>query len=112
MSDKGYTVFKKNWSDEQLRADLEGYYWKDWARALKAYEKTPEDFYTAWEFLAFHPANQTREWVKGGKITSPHSMFEQNLDIMVVKVNPETDRIDDRKKLTRRPGSGSNGDRG
>ncbi len=83
------------WSSEQLNADLEMFYARDWAKALKAYEKDPKDFHTAYTFLYHHPANQVR--TRAGKLHAPDSYFTQNLDIMVVKVDPKTKRIETKK---------------
>ena len=51
------------------------------------------DFYTAWSYLDNHII------FSGRHTTYPDSRFQQCLDIEVVKVNPETDFIDDDKTL-------------
>lgn len=83
------------WSDEQLTADLEKHYARDWAKSLRKYEKNPKDFHTAWVFLHYHPANQVRTF--RGKTGSPNSFFDQNYEIMVVKVDPKTHHIEPKK---------------
>lgn len=91
---KGLLLSKKKpswlskWSDEQLTADLAVYRARDWARALKAYEKNPTEFYVAWDFLAEHPANRHPE--------NHFSMWCENFDVMVAKVDPETHRVESR----------------
>jgi len=51
------------------------------------------NFHTAWSYLDNHMIFSDRH------TTYPDSMFQQCLDIEIVKVNPKTDSIDDDKTL-------------
>jgi len=51
------------------------------------------NFHTAWSYLDDHIIFSDRH------TTYPDSIFQQCLDIEVVKVNPQTDSIDDNRKL-------------
>ena len=57
------------------------------------------DFYTAYQFLYNHPIFQ--EVVNYNNDIWNESHFEECLDIDVVKVNPETNSIDDESKNTK-----------
>lgn len=69
--------------EAQLRANREA----DWRQTLAEYLASPEDFYAAWSFLCNHPANRHPKH-------PDISMWDSNFDVMVVKVNPETLRIE------------------
>lgn len=68
---------------------------RDWIRARHRYEQDPTDFYNAYQYLYNHPAN--RRWTSGTKNWGPthYSNFTSNLAVMVVKVDPKTNRIED-----------------
>ena len=76
---------------EILSADLHGYYWRDWRKALRAYLADPRDPYKAISFMELHPANQRLKW------GSPENWFYFNVDWCFVKVDPETRRIETKK---------------
>jgi hypothetical protein len=86
-------TFAPDWSRVQLSADLEHMHAKWWKRAVKNYEKDPSDFFNSYEFLLHHPAN-VRRFPADGLPGTPESWFEENLRIMVVKVDPKSKRIE------------------
>jgi hypothetical protein len=69
-------------------------FFEEWVMTVATAKFT--DFYEAWIFLWNHPIFDRR---KGSckRPCSCYSMFEECLDIDVVKVNPRTNRIDDDK---------------
>lgn len=95
MSKKVHHTLLPGISQVQLYADLERYWARDWARAVAAYEKDPRDFYNAYYFLALHPANQRRAF--NGRNTPPEGSFDTNHSVMVVKVDPRTERIETKR---------------
>lgn len=95
MTKKAYPPLLSDMSRVQLHADLERYWARDWARAVAAYEADPRDFYGAYHFLALHPANQRR--IFGGRSTPPEGSFDANHHVMVVKVDPRTERIETKR---------------
>lgn len=106
MSKKKFSLMEK-WSKLQLNADIEASYAQSWAKALKAYEKNPRDFFASYSFLWSHPANQVR--TPAGDLHSPYSYFDMNLNVMVVKVDPKTKRIATKKnKNWKKNGKGKN----
>lgn len=78
----------------QLDADIAVYSARDWAKILKAYFKNPKDFYASWYFLSEHPANKRTWKSKDGRHVDVYSAWSRNLDIMIVKVDPKTRRIE------------------
>lgn len=54
------------------------------------------DFYVAWHFLHNH------EYFKHPEFGKSMSAFPVSLYIMVVRVNPENDEVDDDKKMNRK----------
>jgi hypothetical protein len=76
----------------QLAANLEYYHAKEWKTVVENYERDPSDFFSAYEFLRLHPAN-IRRFATSTLAGTPETWFEENLRIMVVKVDPKTKRI-------------------
>jgi hypothetical protein len=76
---------------EVNHALVESYYWKDWAKAIRAYCQSPRDPYHSYWFLWHHPA--TQRFFRGVRL----SAFSECLDIHYVKVDPNTHRIEDKK---------------
>lgn len=71
-----------------------------WRNLVRAFEETPDDFYSAWHYLNRHPLF----WTLGGTRNKPSPVHEKYLqdeygidegalEISVVKVDPETDSI-------------------
>lgn len=89
----GACVSRAEWTELGLVADLEMYHAKEWAHAVRNYEADPRDFYNAYYFMVLHPAN-TRRFEMGGKVGAPYSCFAEYLYVMVVKVDPQTKRIE------------------
>lgn len=65
----------------------------DFSKWALEYEKTPNDFYTAFRYLDSHPAFVRVEQYPHG--THDDYAFMQQLYMMVVRVNPATERIED-----------------
>lgn len=65
----------------------------DFLQHAQAYEKSPDDFFTAYHYLYWHPAFTRVEKVEGlGVYNEP--CFMQQLYVMVVRVDPATEHID------------------
>ena len=64
-----------------------------WADVVRLYEADPTNFSAAWAFLTHHPANLAR--FDGERPGPSYSRFQDNLDIAVVLVNPDTERVED-----------------
>ena len=94
------TPWATKWTDVRLYADLERYWARDVAKAVKVYEADPEDFYAAYYFLYYHPAN-TRRIPGPTRPGAPDSWFTENLHVMVTKVDPTTGRIEDTPRPAR-----------
>jgi hypothetical protein len=78
----------------RLRADLEWYWARDWAKALTRYIRRPNDFSAAYDFLYLHPANQRRVAVGDLGPLGPDGWFHMNMDWSIAKVDPKTHRIE------------------
>jgi len=104
---KGLDFMETDEEWRNLYIDLQKHRGEYWEETVRAFEQNPGDFYNAYHYLDSHPAFYYFHQL--GKLTAEERIHERHLEhdglvteslhVMVVKVNPETERREEDEEL-------------